>query len=1154
MAFMTVKLVPGVRVEQTPLLLQAGVIQSNNVRWRDGLPEKIGGWVKFFASLIPGPIRELWTWEDLNGTTHLAAAGGGVTVITGGSQKTVGPVASVRHPSALSTTAGSPLVLVTDTGADSSIYESVTLETPASIGGICIYPGNYPVVGIIDVNNYVINIGKPAVTTDASATPCTITSNTGSATFTVNLTDHGLSVGSNFSIVLPTAVGGVILSGFSEVSSVTNANVFTITAPTQASSVETVNYGNVGGFGIQLSQWVVNVQQSAPTIIATGAFTTDYTGIPMPPNPGWVVPGQPVLDNSTGQLLGTVASYGPVNVNQAPQLFGSGNSAIDMTPNTNAPGIIPGMSVVDTSAGVSFGPVVSYVGNTLTLSGVTGINSYYAFQAAAAWTTADTAITVLPPFPPWVTVGMQIADDNWGGTIIGTVASVGAVSVSQVANGPFSMGATAINMAPNTAGSIIPGMSVVDSTLGLALGTVASYVGSTLHLTAGAPFSSGADLVISALGDWFTNYYSIPVSSVAGVAPGMTVYDVNLPGGSNFLGTISRVHAAPFTYTGLVRTAYASGAGNIFTGGDLAANGVNPGMTVKNLRTGVTVGTIRQLADVPTMPQSSIILTAPAVGSGNVGDDLLISAASGVSYLVLVSFINYASAGMRDTLKVFGVGNDTLTFSSGSVDIITFTAPLAVNSIGANDILYSPGLNDILNFSSGTDNVLVLTAPIAADSAGANDALSFNTGPPVQPGAPFAAIDWCMFNFGSTLVINPQDGPIFEWDPTSGLGNAQLIDNAPLAHGIFLAMPEQMVVAYGASVQGVQDPMMVAWCDAGDFTTWTAAVNNQAGTFRLARGSRIVGGLQIPMQAMLWTDVGLWLMTYIGYPDVWGFSEVAQECGLISKKAAGVLGSQVFWMGQDKFWTFTGGQAQPLPCEVWDAVFQNLNTDLVDRIRCVTDTAFDGIGWFFPSLATKQPGALQENDSFVKFNRVTGEWDYGTPIDVFGDGKVGGAMISDMIDANVFGSPISAMTDSTGTQSQLMSMDTGYDAVREVTPGDWETVPLPWWFKTGLFLLSEGEDFLFVDRCRPDFKWRSFSSPLTPSAQIKITLYAHDYSDDPSRPPKVYGPFVCTDTTGSFDPRARGRYFSFKVEGEDLGSFVRLGAVKFRFSPDGRAG
>ena len=57
MPFMTVKLTPGVHAEQTPLLLTAGIVQSNNVRWRAGLPEKIGGWMKFYYGFGAGMVR-----------------------------------------------------------------------------------------------------------------------------------------------------------------------------------------------------------------------------------------------------------------------------------------------------------------------------------------------------------------------------------------------------------------------------------------------------------------------------------------------------------------------------------------------------------------------------------------------------------------------------------------------------------------------------------------------------------------------------------------------------------------------------------------------------------------------------------------------------------------------------------------------------------------------------------------------------------------------------------------------------------------------------------------------------------------------------------------------------------------------------------------
>ena len=61
----TVMLMPGVKLEQTPTLLQAALIKSNGIRFRGGLPEKLGGWAQFFNYAISGLTRALWAWSDL---------------------------------------------------------------------------------------------------------------------------------------------------------------------------------------------------------------------------------------------------------------------------------------------------------------------------------------------------------------------------------------------------------------------------------------------------------------------------------------------------------------------------------------------------------------------------------------------------------------------------------------------------------------------------------------------------------------------------------------------------------------------------------------------------------------------------------------------------------------------------------------------------------------------------------------------------------------------------------------------------------------------------------------------------------------------------------------------------------------------------------
>jgi hypothetical protein len=393
--------------------------------------------------------------------------------------------------------------------------------------------------------------------------------------------------------------------------------------------------------------------------------------------------------------------------------------------------------------------------------------------------------------------------------------------------------------------------------------------------------------------------------------------------------------------------------------------------------------------------------------------------------------------------------------------------------------------------------------------------------------------DWTMLNFGSDLLACPLNGPILRWTPDHlGTTNGTVMPcpNSPsINRGIFLAMPQQQIVAYGSSTEGVQDPMLVSWSDSGDFTTWQADVKNQAGTYRLSRGSLIVGGIQAPQQAMLWTDLGLWLMTYVGYPDVWGFAEIAQGCGLISQKAVIASGPQVFWMSHKDFWTYTNNVAQPLPCSLWDLVFQDLNYNYAQNFRAGSHTSFSEIFFFF----TRRSTGATYNDYYVKFNRMTGEWDHGE------------LNIGDWTDNSICGGSMSAMIQPGGTTSLIMEHELGYDA---------DTDPIHWWFKTGMFQLAEGQEYIFVDRMRPDFVWRRGGASQPVTSQVQITLYTYQEPDSQLEPGASYGPFTVTNTSGPIDPRARGRYFAMRIEGEDLGSFTRLGAVKFRFGPDGRSG
>jgi len=409
---------------------------------------------------------------------------------------------------------------------------------------------------------------------------------------------------------------------------------------------------------------------------------------------------------------------------------------------------------------------------------------------------------------------------------------------------------------------------------------------------------------------------------------------------------------------------------------------------------------------------------------------------------------------------------------------------------------------------------------------GAFGAGGFGTGvtPSQQTGTDIAANSWTTGNWGQILIACPINDGIYYWQPGSGFQTASIIPQAPPYNaGIFISTTQQILVAFGSSVAvgiGVQQqPLLVQWSDVGNFFEWKANANTQAGNFTIPLGSKLVGGTAVSNQNLLWTDQDLWAMNYIGPPDVFGFNKVGAGMGLTSAHAVQQLRGSVFWMGPTNFYSYSGGSANVIPCSVWDAVFQNLNTNFLSNICAMPNTPFNEVGWEYPSSASING----ENDSYVKFNIL----EPGAPWDI------GSLPRSAWIDQSILGMPIAT------TPSGIVYQ-------QETTP-DADGSPLVSSFTTGDFYLEESEQFVFVDQIMPDMKWDTFTG--TVSAQIQLTF---NVSNFPGDTPIQYGPYLVTQATEYLAVRFRGRLMSITVSSADLGSFWRLGSIKYRFAPSGR--
>lgn len=480
-----------------------------------------------------------------------------------------------------------------------------------------------------------------------------------------------------------------------------------------------------------------------------------------------------------------------------------------------------------------------------------------------------------------------------------------------------------------------------------------------------------------------------------------------------------------------------------------------------------------------------------------------------------------------------GAGTPTAEYGEEAIEIQgTYTA---IEITDADNFVISiaqvPDLDSVIEMNGGDAEILYYIAlgPAAAASGygvGTYGTGGYGIGVPatsVQMGDPIAADDWTLDNWGDTMLSCPQGGGIYTWRPNTGMETAQLIaQGPPFNEGVFVSQQTQMIIAYGSTANQTigldRDPLLVKWCNNGNFLQWAIGIDTQAGSRRLSTGSKIVGGLSVPQQELLWTDLGLWAMNYLGSlaAGVWGFNQIGFSCGLIGKHAVARLGANVYWMSAANFFRLGQG-VEPIPCTVWDVVFQDLNTEHQHKSWAWANTPFNEVWFFFPRAST----SATEPDYYVKLNVLEGTWDHGPLSRTCG------------IDQSLLGRPIAATPAGLIYQHEVSRNADGAALTAS--------------FTTGFFQISDGADNMFVDWAIPDFKYNEY--PDTTGATVQITLYSQYY---PGQTPQTHGPFSVTAATPYFNPRLRGRLVSMKVESSDLDSFWRLGGIRFRVAPDGR--
>ena len=391
---------------------------------------------------------------------------------------------------------------------------------------------------------------------------------------------------------------------------------------------------------------------------------------------------------------------------------------------------------------------------------------------------------------------------------------------------------------------------------------------------------------------------------------------------------------------------------------------------------------------------------------------------------------------------------------------------------------------------------------------------------------------WSEDNFGEDLLINPRDGQVYYWDRTNNLttraveiGDITGADATPtIAKQILVSDQDRHVIAFGANTIGttIQDPLLIRFSSQESLLNWTPTATNTAGDLRLGGGSEFVQAVETKQAILVFTDKTLHAMKFIGPPFTFGLQELSKNITIMSPKSAIAVDDVVYWMGQDTFYVYAGGQTQQLPCTVKDKVFLDINNEEAEKTYAGVNSEFGEIIWFYPNASSS------DNSNYVIFNYNDKTWYYGTLArDVW-------------LDRGLRRNPLA------GGAGYIYNQESGFDDDGVAMSSFIESAPID---------MGDGDKFSFIKRIIPDITFNGSTALSSPSATFTIkarNFPGANFSDTETGTTSRTSTSPVEAFTEKLDVRVRGRSFALRIASDALGSKWKLGSPRVDIREDGR--
>ena len=352
------------------------------------------------------------------------------------------------------------------------------------------------------------------------------------------------------------------------------------------------------------------------------------------------------------------------------------------------------------------------------------------------------------------------------------------------------------------------------------------------------------------------------------------------------------------------------------------------------------------------------------------------------------------------------------------------------------------------------------------------------------------------------MAMGSADGRLLQWVPTEPVGSTLLVPVANAPRGrTFITTNERSIAVIGAD----GDPRRVSWCDLEQPTVWDPLITNLAGSLQLQSTGTGLAARRLTQGILIWCDDDLHLFSFVGAPYAYGLQKIGSGCGAIGPQAMCAITGRVAWMGQQTFWMYDG-IPRPLPSDVADYVFTNINRNTQGRTVCAHNGEFPEIWWYWPDTSSVDP------NRYVLWNYADNTW------------SIGYLARSGIAEPGAFGLPLCGDVNGFVYQHEQGWTDNGNPRFPQI------------YAETGDIMLSEGDQGILV---------RS----IVPDAVNLGNMQFHFYGQwEPEDVLEDYGAFPYTRTDGLIDALFEARAIRMRIEAAADGRW-ELGRVRLDMVP-----